>query len=474
VNVLVAPGVNGLVTANFEQVTVEEAINAILKLCGLVALREANLLYVYSADDYPQADQFVRVFALDFCSAADLMPAVQGLLTKSGQAFVTEVSAENNRRTQEAIMVSDMPSALGRIEQYIIQMDQPPRQVMIEAHVLEIEFGSGCRHGIDYESLIKLAGGDIEVDIVGFADPLASPAAFARIKGGDLDSLLHIIKTTTDAKTLASPRLMVVNGQKARMQVGEQLGFKVITVTETASVEEVKFLDVGVVLEVTPQISRGNRVMLNVRPKVSTGAINPDTELPEEQTSELQTDVLLEDGEGVVIGGLIQETDVDVEKKLPVLGELYLIGWLFRKWEKTKKRTETIITLVPRVCVVDPEFEMRNAVDAERSRTPLLQGPLEPYPRPWEPVLPGTVRNPRPLWKSQHIPTVPSLNLKSVPSWDGQVGSPRCEKCNCETCICPPPAITPEPIADPDRASPLVVPAEEPDLRCSRLPTYRY
>jgi type II secretory pathway component GspD/PulD (secretin) len=398
INVLVAPGVQGQVTANFEQAGIDEAIQAILKLCDLVGVREGDLLYVYAPEEFPQADMQVRVFPLDFVAGQDVQTGVQGLLSSAGSATITEIDTADNRRAREAIMVTDIPASLARIEQYVAQMDQPPRQVVIEAHVLEVELGEGCRHGINYEQIMKLAGSEVKLDLVGFAEPLASPAVFASIKGGDVNALLHILKTTTDAKTLASPRVMVVNGQKARLQVGGQLGFRVTTVTETAAVEDVKFLEVGVVLEVTPRISRDNRVLLQVRPKVSTGEINPDTELPEEETSEIETDVLLQDGQGVVIGGLIQEKDIDVEKKLPVLGNLYLIGWIFRKWEVSKRRTETLITLVPRICPCEPNvYSERDAVDAERARTPLFYGPLERYPRPWEPILPGTARNPERL-----------------------------------------------------------------------------
>jgi type IV pilus assembly protein PilQ len=90
-----------------------------------------------------------------------------------------------------------------------------------------------------------------------------------RGSGSVLGALLHFLKSTSDTKTLASPRLMVINGQRARLQVGEQLGYKVIAVTETVSVEEVKFLDVGVVLDVMPRISRDGRILLRVEPKVS-------------------------------------------------------------------------------------------------------------------------------------------------------------------------------------------------------------
>ena len=138
----------------------------------------------------------------------------------------------------------------------------------------------------------------------------SAPQAFlATLDGGDLGGVIELLETTTDAKTLGSPKLLVLNEQEARLQVGEHLGFKVTTTTETSTLESVQFLDVGVVLRITPRITRDGRVLLHVKPEVSKGAVNPETGLPESQTAELETDVMLNDGQGMVIGGLIKEND---------------------------------------------------------------------------------------------------------------------------------------------------------------------
>jgi type II secretory pathway component GspD/PulD (secretin) len=270
-------------------------------------------------------------------------------------------------------------------------MDQQPRQVLIEAHALEIKLASECHSGVNYKQLL---GYNVTLDLTGLADPLASPALFAQFDSSKVDSLIECLMTTTDAKTLASPRVMVVNGQTAKIQLGEQLGYRVVTVTETAAVETVKFLEVGVVLEVTPVITRDNRVLMRVKPKVSSGRINPDTLLPEEQTREVETDVVLQDGQGVVVGGLIQEKDSNVQKKIPWLGDLYLVGKLFQHRELIRERSEIVVTLVPHIVGPEGPESVRDICDAERSQMPLFQGPLERMPRP-EPMLPDPIYNPR-------------------------------------------------------------------------------
>jgi type II secretory pathway component GspD/PulD (secretin) len=396
-NILLAPNVAGQVTANFENVPLDTALAGILRLCNLAANQEGNLIFVYPADNAPHQDLLLRVFPLDYASAEALIPTVEGLLSVGGRAFVSAIVATDNRQTREAIVVTDSLAALMRIEEYLTQMDQAPRQVMIEAHVLEVILSDEHRHGVNYRHILNR---HLEIDLAGMADPTAAPSLFARIGSSDVDALVECLQTTTDAKTLASPRIMVVNGQKARIQVGEQLGFKVVTVTETAAVEDVKFLEVGVVLEVTPQVTRDNRVLMRVKPEVSSGRVNPDTLLPEEQTRELESDVLLADGQGVVIGGLLQEKDSSTRRKIPFLGDLFLIGKLFQRHELTKERSEIVITLVPRILDCECIRDERDIIDAERSQTPIFEGPLNRLPRPWEPMMPDPIRNPQPLFQS--------------------------------------------------------------------------
>ena len=390
-NILVAPGVKGSVTANLEAVDKDEALAAVLKLCNLVATHERNLTYVYSPSELPQGNSVVQIFPLDYSKGADILISVEQLLSPTGKAFLSESDEADNRKVKEVIVVVDYPEAQNRIAQFIAEIDHPPAQVLIEAHVLAVELKNGYQHGINYERLFDLGDTDFEFRVTGFADPDASPGVFGHLSGDDVDTLLECLKTTTDAKVLASPRVMVLNEQKARIQIGEQLGYKVITVTEVAAVEEVKFLDVGVVLEVTPRITRDGRVLMRVKPEVSSGLINPETLLPEEDTTEVETNVFLENGEAVVIGGLIQEKDTKNRNLIPWLGELRFVGKLFRQTVVERERREIIVTLVPRIVEPSGSQEVREIIDAERSVTPLFDGPLLPHPRPWEPKLPETI-----------------------------------------------------------------------------------
>jgi type II secretory pathway component GspD/PulD (secretin) len=397
INIVTAEDITARVSVTLNKVPFEEAMTHILSVAGYTWARQGNVLIVTSvaagATVAPQAQaREVHVFSLDYVSASDIDMVIQGLLSPAGQSFVTESADTDSRKCQELVVVEDLPSYLDRVEQYIRQVDVPPRQVLIEAHVLAVELEDDAKHGVNLEYL-DLRNPSFTLRTQGFADVAKfatglGPAFFFNVAATDVNALIEALETTTDAKTLATPKVLALNGQRARIQIGEKLGYRVTTTTQTSSLESVDFLDVGVLLEVTPWITQDNQVMMYVKPEVSTGKINPATELPDEDTTEVETAVMLPDGFGMVIGGLIQEEDLEIQNKIPIVGDLWLVGRLFQHREIERKRTEIIITLVPHVVPYQPTRQQLECDQFHKADTPLTYGPLRQNPRPFEPRFP--------------------------------------------------------------------------------------
>ena len=405
-NILVAPEVTGTVTANVEGLTPEQTLDGIVKMCKLNTQREGDLIYVYQDDSLPADARQLQVFPLDFARAEMLEPVIQGLLSPVGNAYTNKISDRDSRQSRESLVVVDIPAVLSQVELYISQADQAPRQVMIEASILEVVLQDDMMHGVNFDSILS---GDFNVGAFGLADPIATrsnPLFFAQVDGSQVTALIDMLETTTDSKTLANPRVQVINGQNAKIQVGQQLGFTVATVTQTATIQDVQFLETGVVLSVTPTISRDNRILMQVKPEVSDGRINPDTLLPEEITREVETSVLLDDHQGVVIGGLIQETDSTIIRKLPWLGDVKYIGKLFQRRESERTRTEIIVALTCHIiepgCVNELE-----AAKSDQATQPLFEGLLQRTCRPWEPRMPDQVNSERHLDVNQVNKRIP-------------------------------------------------------------------
>ncbi len=388
------------VSVHLTDVSLQDALDSILSINGYTWHLYHDIIMVTPIESAALVSPLVQgrnlsVFSLNYVSPTEIDRVVKGLLSPAGQSFVSETDPTDKMRTRQQLVVQDLPEYLARIETYIAQADCPPRQVLIEAHILQVDLEDDLKHGVNLKEIFRIANSRVTFETTGFADPNASPAFLLDIQGTDLTALIEALKTTTNAKTLAAPKVLVLNGQEARIQVGEQLGFFVTTTTQTSTLQDVQFLDVGVVLRVTPIISNDGRVVMTVKPEVSNGQINPVTTLPEEETTEVETTVMLNNGHGMVIGGLIKETDREVENKVPWLGDLAIIGRAFQKRTVKRERHEVIIALVPHIVPLVPCAEARQQTEVRRATTPLLVGPLyRADRRRWEPELLDAIRNP--------------------------------------------------------------------------------
>ena len=390
-NLVVAAPADLPVTAEFKRMPLRDVLSALLNSTGHTWTERDGVIVVTSVtaggDLAPDVQgRRVAVIELDFASAADLQPAVEGLLSTVGQSHFIETNPADNRRTKELLIVEDLEPYVARVERYVAQADQPPRQVLIEVNLLQVDLEDDQRCGVDFNALSRVSGARLTLRSTGLADATASPGFFIESADGDLDSVIQALIETTDAKSVAAPRILAVNGQESQIQIGEELGFSTTTTTANGVTSaNVDFLNVGVILSVTPRITRDGRVLIRVAPEVSTGAINPQTGVPDKQTTNLSTNALLASGQGMIVGGLIQERDDKKIARVPWLGSLPYINPIFQRRSVDKRRTELIVALVPHVLpYADPAVHARNEHEVMRARDPLTYGPLCSTPRPYE------------------------------------------------------------------------------------------
>ena len=380
-NVVSTGGIKGEVTLSLHSVPVQEALDAILSINGYRWVLNNNIMLISELSSETALPPIVqgrqvRVFTLDFVSASEISNTITQLMSPVGTSSVTEIAIDNKLKTREQIVVEDLPEYLARIENYILQTDQPPQQVLIEAHILQVRLGKDNRHGVQLENIAGLASGDVEFGSNGIATATGTPSFFLNVNSSQVQSVIEMIESTTDAKTLASPRVLAVNGQEASIQIGEQLGYLTSTTTQTSTVQSVNFLNLGVLLRVTPIISRDGRILMSVEPEVSSGRINATTGLPDAETTEVATTCLLPNGHSMIVGGLIQETDNDTQSRVPGLGSAPVIGKLFQRRDREKDRSEIIIVLTPRIVPYEEAAQYREAVGVQQATTPLMYGPL--------------------------------------------------------------------------------------------------
>ena len=399
-NIVSSDTITQQVSVTLRDVPLADALNAILSIQGLSWSRRNNILSItrMSTDEAGGAivqGRVIKVFPLSYVSGTEVEAVIKDLLSPVGKVKSMQSEKLDTRKSADRLIVEDLPDYLDRIEACIHQLDRPPKQVQIEAHILEVDLSAENRHGVNLEMMSDIAGTKISLKTPGFAKTTSNPALLVGIDGSKVDGLLDALKNTVDARTLASPQVLVTHGQEAKIQIGGKIGYRQSTTTETSTVQGVEFLDVGVVLTVTPYIGTNGQVLMKVNPEVSDGSINIDTELPDEQITTVDSTVLLNDGQGMVIGGLIREIDDDQRIKAAGLGELWMIGHLFQQSRKLRSRKEVIVVLIPRIVDCPCPLDAEQQTQLDRTETPLFHGALEREFRPWEPELPEVRYRPR-------------------------------------------------------------------------------
>jgi type IV pilus assembly protein PilQ len=402
-NIVTGEEVSQRVNVTLTNVHLNDALDAILAVHGYTWARQNNIVTISSmGTDRKTAPsvqgRMVRVFTLNYILASDVDKVVKGLMSPLGQSFSNTTSIKEQRNAHEQIIIEDLPPYLDRIAEYIAQVDTMPRQVVVEANILQVTLKDNNRHGVNFSQLAQRNSANITIGTMGLASG-TPPATIMRLEGSDLTGLIDLLKSTSDTKTLASPKVAVVNGQKARISVGGEIGYLLTTATATSTLQSVAFLNFGVVLEVTPIITEDGQVLMTVAPQVSTGRINPTSKLPDKESTEVSTTALLADGQAIVIGGLIKETSNNSQNKIPFFGDLWVVGKLFQSRDVLKERNEIIITLLPRIARSGDYCSFGTEEDHRQATTPLLDRNLTPIDRrSWEGELPDASKKPRWKW----------------------------------------------------------------------------
>jgi type II secretory pathway component GspD/PulD (secretin) len=422
INIVTGEDITQRINVTLNGVKLNDALDAILAVHGYTWARQNNIVTISSMNSDRKTSpsvqgRQVRVFTLNYVLASDIEKIAKGLMSPLGQSFVHSTSKDEQRNAHEQLVVEDLPYYLDRIAEYVAQVDTMPRQVVVEANILQVTLRDSNRHGVNFNQLARVHNARINFETMGLASGTA-PMSAMRIGGSDLTGLIDLLKSTNDTKTLASPKVAVLNGQEARISVGGQLGYLLTTATNTSTLQSVSFLPYGVVLQVTPIITEDGRVLMTVAPQVSTARINATSKLPESESTEVSTTVMLSEGQAIVIGGLIKETSNDGQNKIPFLGDIWLVGKLFQGRDKLKERNEIIITLLPRIARPDEICEYSSQEDLDQATTPLLDRNLNPIDRSgWEGELPSSDQKKRSWggWRGKKVETVVPMQSNSTP-----------------------------------------------------------
>jgi general secretion pathway protein D len=306
-------------------------------------------------------------------------------LGQDGEVRITAVAETNS------LLIQASPSQYDSILSAIKRLDEEPLQVLVEAQVLIVNLNDQLRYGVSWYLANRGpdAGGP-EVPS-GFA-PRRSDNTSRVIRGDDADFLttltrravdrtfvaatINALESVSDVRTISSPSLMVRNNSDASINVGEQVPVQSTRfvgggIGESGSIGNVQYLNTGVILEVTPRVNPGGLVYLKIRQEVSSPGAPGVGGNPSVDTRTISTEVAIQSGQTIMLGGLIQEEETDSRAGVPGLQRIPGLGALFRDTTKQIRRTETLVLITP--TVIESTENLREISDEVRNRFRGLQ-----------------------------------------------------------------------------------------------------
>lgn len=393
-NIVPSPKVSGKVTANLYDVTFYEALDAILQQNGAGYIEKGSFIYVYTNEELKKIRdaerQLVhRIFRLNFITAEDAAAFASPLLSPSGKVTSIKPVSEgfqpdmqnggsNSNAGGEVMLVRDYPENLNEVIKIIAELDTAPSQVLVEATILQASLTEDLALGVDLAILA-----DIGVDTLGGSSPLGAvgqmisgsvqdtPSGAVTTSVGNVNSgaggikvgiltnnvaaFIRALDEVTDTTVLANPKVMTLNRQRAEVLVGDKIAYLSTTATATATTQTVEFLETGTQLTLRPFVSQDGRIRLELKPSISSaelreaGSGESTVTLPDETTQELTTNVMVRDGQTVVLGGLFQEQTTITRRQVPGLGDIPIAGWAFKGKDDSVQRSEVIFLITPHI-----------------------------------------------------------------------------------------------------------------------------
>ncbi|CAN5734852.1 hypothetical protein BH11PLA1_BH11PLA1_06430 [soil metagenome] len=404
-NIIASKSVTGKISADLYNVTFNEALDAILNVNGYTYQEKGNFIYVYTMEEFDKIQKAskqrtAKVIKLNYLNATDAAEFVKPMLSLNGGEIKTTTKTEEFKISDNAptgkddfalgatIVIIDYDENIRAVEKLLSELDTKPSQVLVEATVMQTKLDEANAFGIDFSVIgdvnftdFATVGGPRAVaDALGLgtgagAGGGVSPAnnnGFAvqstpgrtagrsTLKVGviskNLAVVLRLLDEVSDTTVMANPKLLVLNRQPARVQVIDRLAYISTTQTETSQTQTVQFLDTGVQLYFRPFVSATGDIRMELKPQVSTGTTKDikgtggaAVTVPDESRQEITTNVIVQDGMTIVLGGLFRETTVATRSQVPLFGDIPILGTPFRGHDDNTRREEIIFLVTPTI-----------------------------------------------------------------------------------------------------------------------------
>jgi len=376
-NIVLHPDVKGKITMKLTNVPWEQAFDLVLKTFSLDKDLDGNVIRIAPMAVFAKERQDesnlrrteresepleTRVFSVSYADPAVLQNSI-----KDSRILTSRGSMSFDKRTS-SLVVNDIPATFGKIDALLVSLDKATSQVQIEARIVEISTQAvkdlGIQWGIGFRGPLWSIGGNQSLGTGPFGllpnvvnTPAANPASgvsFGIINAAGtfgLDVQLTAIEAAGRARIISNPRVVTLDNEKAKILQGESIPY---AQRDPASGQiSAAFKDVAIQIEVTPHITPSNSVLANVMVNkedlIDFVPISAGSTAPRTTKIESRTNVLIETGETIVIGGLLKRTERNTSTGVPVLKNVPGLGWLFKNDRVEDTTSELIIFITPRI-----------------------------------------------------------------------------------------------------------------------------
>jgi type IV pilus secretin PilQ/predicted competence protein len=376
-NILAGKGIAGKVTVRLVDVPLDAAMTAILNVNGYGYIKTGSIIRILPLSEIGEVINTVtKTFSLSYASAKSAQSVLEGFLTANGNIKVDD-------RTN-TLIITDVPGNMDRVVKLIPEIDKRVQQVLIEVLIIDSVLGDDADLGVTWDVFNGNILGDIRdrspliddhtfdpvagtsnattaaMDHMSVALPVGANAlnlAFGTLLGDiNVQAFIEAQVTNSDSKVLASPKILTLNNESAQIEIIEEFPYRDVSETSSGGqLTNITFKEIGTKLEVKPQITNDDHVILYIAPEQNSIAGVTSIGVPIVDTRKAETTLIIKNHQTVVLGGLRESRTVTGVTKVPLLGDLPGIKYIFRSVSSKKRDTELIVFITVHI-VESPEL----------------------------------------------------------------------------------------------------------------------
>jgi len=390
---------------------VYQVFESVLEIKGLSAVPAGEMVQILPTSEVPP-ERDINVYYLENANAEEAAKLLTSLATRPAAAPVAGRPAGKTPgefegavqiipdKATNALLITASPKDYEMLKEVIKKIDVRRRQVYVEAVIMEVaqdrlrqlgtQLGALGAYQTSNEqvSVYGSVNEDLGAELQNLSSITGTGAAGAvtglrfALSSVNVKVLLSALQSTADANVLSEPQILTTNNQKAKIVVAQNVPFPTGSNLTTGGVSQVQISrqDVGVTLELTPEILEGDRVRMDVRQEISSLADTPQAVLiqlgPTTNKREATTTVIVDNHQTVVIGGLMRDDINNTTTKIPLLGDIPLIGWLFKYESKHLTKANLLIFLTPHVVRDNKDLDLLRQQKADYMKTHVVEEAL--------------------------------------------------------------------------------------------------